>query len=138
MLVCLGSPQLGSPLERLGAITNRVLDSFDITAPIGAIAARRSAGIRNLHDGLGDGSGEDPPHVELRFLGATIADDADSAFGQLVGDGLVTPGSALADPPAANVATAQLGGLGHMGMLHEARCWQQIRSWLAEGLAPTA
>lgn len=138
MLICLGSPQLGSPLERLGAITNRVLDSFDVTAPIGAIAARRSAGIRNLHDGLGDGCGDDPPHVELRFLGATIADDVDSAIGKIVGDGLVTPDSANAEPPAANVASAQLGGLGHMGMLHEARCWRQIHQWLAEGMAATA
>ncbi len=132
MLICLGSPQLGSPLERLGAITNRVLNRFEVTAPLGAIATRRSAGIRNLHDGLGDSCGEDPTHVELRFLSATIAKNTDSAFGKLIGDGLVTPDSALAGRPAANVATAQLGGLGHIAMLHDARCWQQIHAWLAE------
>lgn len=138
MLICLGSPQFGSPLERLGMLTNRVLDSFDVTAPIGAIAARRSAGIRDLHDGIGREDGQDPPSVELRFLGATIADDSDSPLGRLVGDGLVTPDSALAEDTRANVAKAQLGGLGHMGLLHDARAWRQIRAWIAEGYVPTA
>ncbi len=138
MLICLGSPQLGSPLERLGMVTNRLLDSFDVTAPIGAIARRRSAGIRDLHDGIGADAGQDPPEVELRFLGATIAEDSDSALGKLVGDGLVTPDSALAERPRANIARAQLGGLGHMAMLHEARVWQQVHTWIAEGFVPTA
>ncbi|MBB4013888.1 alpha/beta fold hydrolase [Niveibacterium umoris] len=138
MLICLGSPQLGSPLERLGMITNRVLDSFDVTAPIGAIARRRSAGIRDLHDGIGSDEGQDPPDIELRFLGATIAEDSDSTLGKLVGDGLVTPDSALAERTRANVARAQLGGLGHMAMLHDARVWQQIRTWIGEGYVPAA
>lgn len=138
MLICLGSPQLGSPLERLGMITNRLLDSFDVSAPIGAIARRRSAGIRDLHDGIGTDAGQDPPNVELRFLGATIAEDGDSPLGKLVGDGLVTPDSALAEPVRANIARAQLGGLGHMAMLHDARVWQHIRKWIAEGFVPTA
>lgn len=138
MLISLGSPQLGSPLERLGATVNRALDSFAVTAPLGAIAARRSAGIRDLHDGIGDAAEDDLPHVEYRFLGATLAADADSAFGRWVGDGLVTPDSALAEAPRANVARAHLGGMGHMRLLHDARAWAQIRCWLSEAYPPAA
>lgn len=132
MLICLGSPNLGSAVERLGELTTSALKLSKVTAPLGRIAAARSQGIKDLRSGPGaprNAAGHD--HIAFRFLGASLSADSEHPLGKFVGDGLVTPGSATAHAIEGDVQSVWLGKLGHMGLLNDARVYRQIRDWLA-------
>ena len=134
MLICLGSPHLGSPWEKLGHAAHTALQLSDITAPLGKIAATRSQGIKDLRHGPGANT-DDPaaPHgIALRFLGSTLTDDIDHPLAEWFGDGLVTLGSATTHPIAGNVKSTRLGGIGHMALVTEPRVYAQIETWLKE------
>ena len=49
----------------------------------------------------------------------------------MLGDGLVTVGSATAQAVAGDVQTVTLGKLGHMALLTDARVYRQIVEWVA-------
>jgi len=137
MIICLGSPHRGAPLEQLGQRITETLHRSPITAPLGKIAAARSAGIRNLRYGLQRVAEPDPhppalPGVALRFIGASLAQDPDHPLGHWLGDGLVTLDSATAPNLPGDVATVRLGGLHHMALLNDPRVYPQIRQWLAD------
>jgi hypothetical protein len=137
MIICLGSPHRGAPLEKIGHQITKTLHRSPLTAPLGKIAAARSAGIKNLRYGLHRIArpGHDSPAVPgvaLRFIGANLAKDPDHPLGHLLGDGLVTLHSATAPKLSGDVATVRLGGLHHMALLNEPRVYQQIRQWLAD------
>ena len=137
MIVCLGSPHQGAALERLGHRITTALHRSKVTAPLGKIAAARSAGIKNLRYGLRtlDRSDQTPtalPGVALRFIGANLAKNPDHPLGHLLGDGLVTLRSATAPTLPGDVATVKLGGLHHMALLNDPRVYQQIRQWLMD------
>lgn len=136
MLICLGSPHLGSPVERLGHAVNTTLDQHRVTAPLGKIAARRSQGVKDLRHGPRS-SPETPHAIALRFLGGTLTDDVDHPLAAWFGDGLVTMGSATDHPVTGDVKSARIGGIAHMALLTEPRVFAQIRDWLAQaGVAP--
>ncbi|NJD24363.1 MAG: hypothetical protein FIB06_03050 [Betaproteobacteria bacterium] len=131
MAVCLGSPHLGSPLERLGHGLNNALDAHAITAPLGKAGAARSRGVKDLRHG----PGADPatPHdIALRFLGSTLTEDVDHPLAEWFGDGLVTLGSATDHPVTGDVKSARLGGIAHMALTTSPRVYRQIAAWLAE------
>jgi pimeloyl-ACP methyl ester carboxylesterase len=131
MLVCLGSPHLGSPLERLGHAVNTALHRHEITAPLGKIAATRSQGVKDLRHGPG-ASAATPHAIALRFLGSTLTDDVDHPLAEWFGDGLVTMGSATGHPVTGDVRSARIGGIAHMALATEPRVYAQIKAWLAE------
>lgn len=131
MLICLGSPHLGSPVERLGHAVNTALDRHAVTAPLGKIAAIRSQGVKDLRHGPG-ASPETPHAIALRFLGGTLTDDVDHPLAGWFGDGLVTMGSATDHPVTGDVKSARIGGIAHMALVTEPRVFAQIRDWLAE------
>lgn len=111
VLVFLGSPHLGSPLERWGNWVNVVLGMSRYTTAFGKLARIRSAGITDLRFGAlchTDWMGRDrfaratpqPRHVALpenvacyAIAGAIAKDETDKR--RLVGDGLVSVASAL-------------------------------------------
>lgn len=131
MLICLGSPNLGSPVERLGHLANSALNFSAITAPLGKIAAARSQGIQDLRHGPGaPRTHATHGHIAFRFLGGSLADDVADPFGDFLGDGLVTLGSATAHAIEGDVQSARLGKIGHMGLLTDRRVYWQIRDWL--------
>ena len=134
MLICLGSPHLGSPVERLGHAVNTALDQHKITAPLGKIATRRSQGVKDLRHGPG-ASPVTPHAIALRFLGGTLTDDVDHPLAGWLGDGLVTMGSATDHPVTGDVKSARIGGIAHMALVTEPRVFAQIRDWLAEARA---
>ncbi len=132
MLICLGSPHLGSPVERLGRLTTAALNLSTITAPLARIAGARSQGIKDL--GNGPGAPADlltHRHIAFRFLGASLAKNVEHPLGEFFGDGLVTLGSATAHAIAGDVQSTRLGQLGHMGLLNDARVYRQIAEWIA-------
>ncbi|WP_300454095.1 triacylglycerol lipase [Accumulibacter sp.] len=131
MLICLGSPHLGSALERLGELTNALLDRSAVTAPLGRIAAARSQGIKDL--GQGPGSPTMSPghaHIAFRFLGASLTDKLEHPIGRFLGDGLVSLRSATGHAIDGDVQSAQLGGLGHLALLNDPRVYRQISEWV--------
>ncbi len=130
MLLCLGSPHLGSPVERLGEFTAQALKLTRITAPLAKAGDARSQGIKNLRHGPG-AQAATPHRIALRFIGSTLTDDVDHPLAEWFGDGLVTLGSATDHPVTGNVESARLGGIAHMGLTSDARVYTRIKDWLS-------
>ena len=125
-LVCLGTPHLGSPVERGAHHVAGLLGRFDPTAPLGALIDMRSAGIKDLRDGIGPETAS--PTVDRYDIAATLSRDPASLFGRTVGDLLVPPSSALI--AARPDRTRALGGLGHLDLLHHDTVYAVLREWL--------
>jgi len=134
MIICIGSPHLGSPVERLGQLTTQALQFSSITEPLARVARKRSQGIQDLRHGPGPYA-EDTTGIAWRFIGGTLSEDPENAFGRLFGDGLVTPDSATAHEQAGDVASVRLGKVGHMSLLNDRRVHAQIITWLGSGKA---
>ncbi len=135
MVICLGSPHRGAPLEKLGHLTTAALHFSAVTAPLGKIADARSAGVKDLRHGLrahdqNARASSAPAGVAYRFIGANLARNADHPLGHVLGDGLVTLGSATPPELPGDVATVRLGGLSHLALLNAPRVYRQIRQWL--------
>ena len=137
MVICLGSPHLGSPLERLGQLATVGLKLTTITRPLGNIAAKRSQGIKDLRRGPGAPRTLSKPHtIAFRFLGASLTEDVEHPISEFLGDGLVPLSSAIAHEITGDVQCARLGKLGHLRMLNDTRVHRQIREWLGVLGAP--
>ena len=131
MLICLGSPHLGSPLERLGQLATTTLKLTAVTRPLGNIAATRSQGIKDLHRGPGAPQTLPEPHtIAFRFLGASLAENVEHPISEFLGDGLVPLSSAITHEIEGDVESAKIGKLGHLGLLNDTRVYRQIREWL--------
>jgi pimeloyl-ACP methyl ester carboxylesterase len=135
MVICLGSPHRGAPLAKLGHLTTAALHLSKVTAPLGKIAAARSIGVKDLRHGLRaheqrTQAAAVASGVAYRFISASLTEAPDHPLGQLLGDGLVTLGSATPPQLADDVDSVRLGGLGHMALLNEPRVYEQIRRWL--------
>jgi len=129
MVICLGSPNLGSPVERLGQLTTQALRMTRITEPLAKIAAQRSQGIQDLRHGPGHHR-SGTPDIAWRFIGGSLTEDPENPLGKILGDGLVTPGSATAHELEGNVQSIRLGAVNHMGLLNDPRVYAQILAWL--------
>jgi pimeloyl-ACP methyl ester carboxylesterase len=133
MIICLGSPHLGAPLEKIGHVANAALNVSKVTQPLGRIAGARSQGIKDLRHGLkGKAKSLAPP--ALRFVFATLGDESDTTMGPLIGkmlgDGLVMASSAADHDASGDVQRVEVAGLGHMGLLNHPRVYALIRRWL--------
>jgi PGAP1-like protein len=144
-LVCLGSPLTGAPLERAANTVTAVLRGFDESAPIAALLAGRSAGIKDLRYGSlhrQDWHGRDPDAVHREHqhpyqppdgaehcnVAATIA-RAPGPLGYKIGDVLVPTASALSQTPPAR--TRLIPGLTHRDLLTHDEVYAQLASWLS-------
>lgn len=147
MLVCLGSPHQGTPLEKIGHLTSVALGLSKVTQPLGRMANARSQGIKDLRHGLKGSSvaastvhGTEPAPLALRFVSATLGDDVDSMLGPLMGklfgDGLVMASSASDQGLAGDVQRVEVKGIGHMALLNHPRVYAVLREWL--GAPPLA
>lgn len=141
MVICLGSPHQGAPLEKLGHVAGMALGAFDVTRPLARIGNARSQGIQDLRHGL-KATVDDRPASgtvggpALRFIAASLADDAGGVMGSLLvntlGDGLVRTASATDEGLEGDVQRTVIPRLGHMALLNHPRVYAQIRDWLAE------
>ncbi len=135
MVICLGSPHRGAPLAKLGHLATAALHLSKVTAPLAKIAAARSAGVKDLRHGLRaqeerTQAAAVASSVAYRFISANLTQDPDHPLGHILGDGLVTLGSATPPKLADDVDSVRLGGLGHMALLNEPRAYEWIRQWL--------
>lgn len=128
-LVSLGTPHLGSPVERGAQDLVGLLSRFAETAPLAALLDSRSDGIKDMATGW---TGHDATPVTLHRgnIAATLSRDPANLLGRAVGDLLVQPHSALpTTPPARAVA---VGGIGHFALLSDDSVYTVVRDWLRE------
>lgn len=132
MVVALGSPLGGAPLERLGTLASTVLHGFAVTAPLGVLGDARSAGIKDLHQGMPvscESDGSAPP-VAYRFVAASIGERHDGVLSRVIGDGLVPASSAVPEDLSGDTDAVHLGGMSHFDLLSHPRVYRQLRRWL--------
>ncbi len=152
--VTLGTPHLGAPLEqRVNSLTH-ALNRVGETRWLASTLAARSVGIKDLrfgnlvaadwaeaHPDARESSRVDVPlHEGARHFVvlATVARKPDSPIGDLVGDLLVRPHSALGDTgderrlPYEHENVCRLTGLHHFDLLNHPKVYEQLRSWLAD------
>ncbi|MBN8738912.1 MAG: hypothetical protein BGP24_13325 [Lysobacterales bacterium 69-70] len=148
--ICLGSPHLGAPLERIGGRLSAALESLPYTRALAKLTERRSAGVKDLRHGWC--SDRDRPRGERRdaapealadigdarwyLAAATLAGSSDGTRARWIGDGLVPVPSALgqhADPALSlQLPDGQrhvFRGLGHMDLLNHPRVYERLREW---------
>ncbi|MET0335749.1 MAG: alpha/beta fold hydrolase [Rhizobacter sp.] len=131
-VICLGSPNRGAPLEKLGHFVSAALGVTQVTQPLQTLANTRSQGVKDLRRGLPAFTRQGPP---LRLVAGSLL-EAPSAGGRVVnrvlGDGLVTQRSALDERAAGDVERAEVPGLGHMALLNHPRVYALLRAWLSD------
>jgi pimeloyl-ACP methyl ester carboxylesterase len=144
-LVCIGTPNRGAPLERIGNLVQLLGGVSRYSAPIAKAARLRSAGVTDLR--FGDVTDEHwagrdrfdgrrrarrkvplPKDVACFALAGTTS-KAPRDGKKLAGDGLVPVESALDSFPKDNVAIAH--GVGHLDLLG-AGVYPLLREWLSE------
>jgi len=139
----LGSPQTGASLERLVSKLGWALGHVAETRPYADLVNVRSAGIKDLRYGYvieEDWSGCDADRcleshrheVDLlaRVNHYAISASVSGVSGRLVGDLLVTPGSARGRLPVDR--HRHLDGLHHFDLLNHPRVYEVMRSWLEQ------
>lgn len=134
-VVCLGSPHAGAPLARLATAGEQLFGRFDLSRPIGRVLGVRSRGIRDLDVGMGALQTRDGQEVMFHLIGSTIGDHTFYWLNSTVGDGLVTPGSALADDTgkAQRVTFAQKH---HMTLLNDPDVFLELKMVIRQHLRP--
>jgi hypothetical protein len=158
--VFLGTPHHGAPLERAGNWADVLIGSNPWSRPFARLAQLRSSGITDLRFGQvqeGDGQGRArfragrdarlalplPGDVHCHAVAATLAGARSPRAQRMLGDGLVTPPSALGqhtDPARrlhfAAADTLVVHGAGHLDLLSDARVTRQLRQWLRTAPRP--
>jgi pimeloyl-ACP methyl ester carboxylesterase len=142
-LITLGTPHQGAPLERGGQQVQRLLEVSAYSRPLAVLAARRSAGIRDLrHASLLEADAGKasrlplPEGVTCYAVAATTAREPSGSPAHWLGDGLVPVASALGQhrSPARRLAftdTALFTGLGHLALQTDEAVLEQLRAWLS-------
>jgi hypothetical protein len=135
LLICLGSPHQGAPLEKIGHLAEAALGLSTVTKPLGRIAKARSRGIKDLRHGVaGQAASTTPRGLALRLVAGSLADESSHPvtawFGDLIGDGLVRSSSATDAGLSGDVQRVELAGLGHMALLNHPRVYALLRGWL--------
>ena len=160
-IFCLGTPNLGAPLEQSVNLLTSVLGAVDTagTQVPAQVLKTRSAGIKDLRFGYTldeEWQGKDPdallknyrqdvPLVDgvgYYFVAATLTEDAGHPLGLLLGDLLVRPPSAAghASQPARRIpfhAGQTLNGLNHFHLTNHPQVYAVIRQCI-EASQPAA
>jgi pimeloyl-ACP methyl ester carboxylesterase len=151
-VVCLGSPHLGTPLEKAANAVGHVLGAVPESRPLAQLWNRRSVGIKDLRFGSvvdEDWRGRDPdafledtcrevPFLEgaaYSFVGVTVTRDPEHPLGRLAGDLLVRFPSACGQGRRRRIPFEvgrgrHLGGLTHLDLLHRREVYDQLRGLL--------
>ena len=125
-VVTLGTPHLGAPLAWGVGHGSRGLSKLKETAAFGRILDWRSRGVHDLVAGLAE---DVPalPHARYRLVSGTVTG---GYLGDLLGDGLVRPRSALGGSlfPDADVLRLRTH---HFGLLDHPEIRSALATWLA-------
>jgi len=150
---CLGAPHQGAKLEAAGNWFTHLLSHTSYSAPLAIVGQWRSAGIKDLRHGSlrADDWAErdrndvahfhphpvDPvPDAHHLFVGTTLRGIRGGTLEKTVGDGLVTPWSALNPrlkaPAEDRITCKRLDGIGHMGLLDHPAVADELAGWYAQ------
>jgi pimeloyl-ACP methyl ester carboxylesterase len=155
VLVCLGTPHHGAPLERAGRLVDGVLGLSAYAAPLSRLGKVRSSGITDLRFGnVQDADWQQhaerhhqthddrvptplPRGVKTFVVAATTARNAEGAGAAVLGDGLVPLASALGDHRDPRLALQVpkerrliVPSANHWDLLSDPRVYAQLLSWL--------
>jgi len=127
-VVCLGSPQLGAPLEQLGAAAVAVLAAIGVTAPLARVFDARSAGIKDMRAGAIVDAGEAlrPPQTRYHSVAGSLGGPG-HPLGWALGDGMVRVSSAHAGEDGVRIP-----GLHHMDLLNHPAVFAEIAGALGD------
>lgn len=132
-VVCLGTPHLGAPLERVVAWGVPKLQRVGEVAPIARVLERRAQGIIDLRHGIGPHIVDAQPRFHL--VAATLTRSARHPVALAIGDLLVQPRSAMGTPrrasayfPESNVV--HLPSAGHLDLLNHDDVYIALAGWL--------
>ncbi|HEU4320613.1 MAG TPA: alpha/beta fold hydrolase [Acidimicrobiia bacterium] len=129
-LVAIGTPHLGSPVEKGVAMTSRALGLFKETRPLATFLEGRSAGIKNL----GYGADHRPDRVRHHAVAGVVTTDPGHPLGVLVGDLVVRVSSALGQSRGDRAGSSDVlvvGGRHHADLLDDPEVVAHTRRWLA-------
>lgn len=142
--IYVGTPHLGTPLERVGRTVASVLGAIDdpYTRLIAQIANLRSEGVKDL----GDAHHPVPLLAEIQHYLVAGSLSGEPWLGALFGDSLVSIRSATAghvdlsavlggDPIPPNHVKL-IAGLSHVALAHDPRVYAWIRDWCATSRQP--
>jgi pimeloyl-ACP methyl ester carboxylesterase len=134
-VVCLGTPHLGAPLERVVNRGVSALGRLPESAPFGRILEYRSVGILDLRHGLARDV-QNLPNARYRLVAATLTRSPRSVTAGTIGDLLVPYASALGRPrrgeemfPGAETLHVPLSD--HFDLLNHDDVYAALREWLA-------
>ena len=148
-LICLGSPHLGAPLERLGHGLEGLLEAAPYASPLAGLARVRSAGIQDLRQGRILRPGRStagrrsrdamalPEGVQMAVVAACLDHPTGRIKGRLLGDGLVPVASALGHHRLAHRGLglppdrqALVWETSHLDLLSSPAVYDRLRRWL--------
>jgi pimeloyl-ACP methyl ester carboxylesterase len=141
-MVTLGTPHHGAPLERGGQQVQQLLNISAYSRPLALLAARRSAGIRDLRHGslLEADAGRAsriplPKGVACYAAAAALTNDPQGPVARWGGDGLVPVASALGrhrEPKRRLTFTEDVTftGIGHLALQTDPAVLEQLQEWL--------
>jgi pimeloyl-ACP methyl ester carboxylesterase len=147
MVVFLGTPHHGAPMERAGQWVDRTLARSPYTEPISRIGRMRSAGINDLCHGGDVSSGQDakrrlpplPSPTTCFAIAASLRSRSGVRHRAVPDDGLVPVASALGehdDPerclPIPSSQQRVFFGRSHFDLLSDPDVYEQIRRWLGK------
>lgn len=134
-VVCLGTPHLGAPLERVVNRGVAAIGRLPEAAPFGRILEYRSVGILDLRHGLARDV-QNLPHARYRLVAATLTRSPRSVTAGTIGDYLVPYDSALGRTrrgeemfPGAETLHVPLAD--HFDLLNHDAVYAALREWLA-------
>lgn len=130
-VVTLGTPFAGAPLERFARSTLAAGSRSELAAPILALGDHRSAGIKDLGDGI---TTPLPDHVRHVSIAACLGPSARSAKSRLLGDGMVSTASARG-PEHPQRTVHVLANTGHNSLLDHPGVRELLDSQLAPATA---
>lgn len=132
-IVTLGTPHLGSPVERGIARGLRVAERVPELAPYRRVFSKRSAGVLELSEGITDLP--PVPHVRYRLVAGSLSRSSVHPVSLAIGDLLVQPRSALGMPrhggplfPGAS--TLHVPKADHFDLLNHDDVYAALRGWL--------
>ncbi|HWU33436.1 MAG TPA: hypothetical protein VN108_11205, partial [Marmoricola sp.] len=135
-IVTLGTPHLGSPVERSIALGMRIADKVPELAPYRRIFMQRSAGVLDLSHGMPDHP-RPLTRARYRLVSATLAKTTTHPLSIAIGDLLVQPRSAFGRPvvgdelfPGAD--TLHVPNADHFDLLNHDDVYAAIHGWLSQ------
>lgn len=132
-VICLGTPHLGAPLERVVTKGVAAMGRLPEAAPFARILEYRSVGILDLRHGLAQDV-QNLPNARYRLVAATLTRSSRSVASGTIGDYLVPYDSALGrrgeEEMFPGADTLHVPSADHFDLLNHDAIYAAIREWL--------